>query len=139
MCNIKDPILLLFKEFVALKIVKIRDQFYIPWIDVWNEIIRMTAIHDSFSEILYCISRQEHKFSCCLCIWYSEDYFGEQCSSFQVCSKIWIQNDTDSKLKTFFHWKNRHPRIISPGKGFQSWLNNRSMWDWVISSRWLVQ
>lgn len=58
MCNIKDPMLLLFKGFVAMKVVKIIDQFHIAWIDVWNEIIWMSAIHDSFSEIIYCMSRQ---------------------------------------------------------------------------------
>lgn len=50
--------MLLFKGFVALKIVKIIDQFQTAWIDVWIEIIGMTAIYNSFSEILYCMSRQ---------------------------------------------------------------------------------
>lgn len=128
MCNIKDPILLLFKGFVALKIVKIRDQFHIAWIDVWNEIIWMTAIHDSFSEIIYCMSRQEHKFWYCLCIWYSEDYFGEQWSSFQVCSKIWIQNDTDSKLKT---GKTDIPELSLLGKDFKAgWIIDVCETEW---------
>lgn len=49
---------MLFKVFVALNIVKIIDQFHTAWINIWIEIIGMSVILDSLSEILYCMSRQ---------------------------------------------------------------------------------